>query len=84
MIFPNPFFRIHIKIPKGCFDVSGKQEQTDNAGAVKAKEDKNRKGRKRITEITVERVNEPLHGLLEKALADIYARKIKNGTLSMD
>ena len=59
----------------------GKQGQRDNAVEVMAKHYKNRKGRKRITEITVERVNEPPHGLLEKALADIYARKIKNGTL---
>lgn len=42
-----------------------------------------RKGKRRRKEITVSYINAMPVGILERTLADIYARKVKNGTLAV-
>ena len=49
--------------------------------AVLTEGNKKRKSRRTGQAITVSYINEMPGGVLEKALADIYAKKIKGGTL---
>jgi hypothetical protein len=42
------------------------------------------KGKRKQKEIKVVRLNTLQPGVLEKTLADIYAKKIRNGTLVID
>ena len=53
------------------------EKAIDNQGVVKTE----RKRGKRDRVITITYVNELSAGVLERALADIYARKAKNGKL---
>lgn len=54
-------------------------ERTENEAIVKAEG----KRRGRCKAITVTYANEMPVGALEQALAGIYARKVKNGTLAL-
>ena len=50
---------------------------------VQVADNMTRRGRRKPREITVEYVNQAQDGLYEKVLAEIYSRKVKNGTMEI-
>jgi len=64
--------------------MENQQGQNESMTVGTAKASSNKKGKKRTREITAICVNELPDGILEEALAEIYARKIRNGTLIIE
>ena len=65
--------KLPVFVPPVMSDASSGQHQTNST----------RKSGKRNKTISIVYANEMLPGALENALADIYARKAKNGTLGI-
>lgn len=52
-------------------------------GAIINNDTEKRKGKKRRKAVTVSYINEMPVGILERTLAGIYVKKVKNGTLAI-